>query len=113
MTRAVWLRRAGDSKMRMLAEGHSGAAAAGQDIVCAAVSVTMELLDANLTALGVRCGARKGPGLYEVDGDGYTAYKLMAVAAAYLRALAYQYPENLSFTEKILENDTAWGENGI
>ena len=113
MTRVVWLRSAGDSRMRMRAEGHAGAAACGQDVVCAAVSTAMEMLETNLLVFGCRCGGRKGAALHEVDGQGYQAYKLMDATASFLRALAYQYPEYVSFTEKILENKNAWGENGI
>ena len=113
MTRVVWLRRVGDSRMRMRAEGHAGAAACGQDVVCAAVSKAMEMLESNLLAFGCRCGGRRGAALHEVDGKGYQAYKLMDATASFLRALAYQYPEYVSFTEKILENKNAWGENGI
>lgn len=113
MTRVVWLRRVGDSRMRMRAEGHAGAAAFGQDVVCAAVSTAMEMLETNLLAFGCRCGGRRGVALHEVDGKGYQAYKLMDATASFLRALAYQYPEYVSFTEKILENKNAWGENGI
>lgn len=113
MTRVVWLRRVGDSRMRMRAEGHAGAAACGQDVVCAAVSTAMEMLETNLLAFGCRCGGRRGAALHEVDGKGYQAYKLMDATASFLRALAYQYPEYVSFTEKILENKNAWGENGI
>lgn len=112
MTRIEWLREAGDSRMVLRARGHSGAGAYGQDIVCAAVSVAMELLDANLTVFGARRGVWKESGVYELVGEGYTAYKLMSTTAAYLRALAYQYPENLNFTEKILQNRIEWGENG-
>lgn len=113
MTRVVWLRRVGDSRMRMRAEGHAGAAACGQDVVCASVSTAMEMLETNLLAFGCRCGGRRGAALHEVDGKGYQAYKLMDATASFLRALAYQYPEYVSFTEKILENKNAWGENGI
>lgn len=113
MTRVVWLRRVGDSRMRMRAEGHAGAAACGQDVVCAAISTAMEMLETNLLAFGCRCGGRRGTALHEVDGKGYQAYKLMDATASFLRALAYQYPEYVSFTEKILENKNAWGENGI
>ena len=113
MTRVIWLRRVGDSRMRMRAEGHAGAAACGQDVVCAAISTAMEMLETNLLAFGCRCGGRRGAALHEVDGKGYQAYKLMDATASFLRALAYQYPEYVSFTEKILENKNAWGENGI
>lgn len=113
MTRVVWLRRVGDSRMRMRAEGHAGAAACGQDVVCAAVSTAMEMLETNLLAFGCRCGGRRGVALHEVDGKGYQAYKLMDATASFLMALAYQYPEYVSFTEKILQNGDAWGENGI
>lgn len=113
MTRVVWLRRVGDSQMRMRAEGHAGAAACGQDVVCAAISTAMEMLETNLLAFGCRCGGRRGAALHEVDGKGYQAYKLMDATASFLRALAYQYPEYVSFTEKILQNGDAWGENGI
>ena len=34
----------------------------------------------------------------------------MDATASFLRALAYQYPEYVSFTEKILQNRDAWGE---
>ena len=113
MTRVEWLRSAGDSRMRMRAEGHAGAAACGQDVVCAAISTAMEMLETNLLAFGCRCGGRRGTALHEVDGKGYQAYKLMDATASFLRALAYQYPEYVSFTEKILQNGDAWGENGI
>lgn len=113
MTRVVWLRSAGESRMRMRAEGHAGAAACGQDVVCAAISTAMEMLETNLLAFGCRCGGRRGAALHEVDGKGHQAYKLMDATASFLRTLAYQYPEYVSFTEKILENKNAWGENGI
>ena len=70
MTRVVWLRRVGDSRMRMRAEGHAGAAACGQDVVCAAVSTAMEMLETNLLVFGCRCGGRRGAALHEVDGQG-------------------------------------------
>lgn len=113
MTRVVWLRRVGDARMRLCAEGHAGAGAYGEDIVCAAVSTAMEMLESNLLVFGCRRGGRKGPGLFAVDGEGYTAYKLMDATASFLRALAYQYPENLRFTEKIWEKGDTWGENDI
>ena len=113
MTRVVWLRRVGDARMRLCAEGHAGAGAYGEDIVCAAVSTAMEMLESNLLVFGCRRGGRKGPGLFAVDGEGYTAYKLMDATASFLRALAYQYPENLSFTEKIWEKGDTGGENDI
>ena len=109
MTRICYYR----NEYRLRAEGHAGAAACGQDVVCAAVSTAMEMLETNLLAFGCRCGGRRGAALHEVDGKGYQAYKLMDATASFLRALAYQYPEYVSFTEKILENKNAWGENGI
>lgn len=111
MTRVIWLRCVGDSRMRMTASGHCGAARCGEDIVCAAVSTAMELLESNLLVFGCRYSGRRGTGLHEVEGRGYMAYKLMDTTASFLRALAGQYPENVNFEEKILENDTAWGEN--
>ena len=72
MTRVVWLRRVGDARMRLCAEGHAGAGAYGEDIVCAAISTAMEMLESNLLVFGCRCGGRKGPGLFAVDGEGYT-----------------------------------------
>lgn len=110
MTQVVWERAPGSSLMRMTASGHSGYAAEGSDIICAAVSAAMALLDRNLTELGARRGGRCGDGYQMVEGAGWTAWKLMRVTAEFLRALAYQYPDFINFTEKNLDFDAEWGE---
>nr|DAM94117.1 MAG TPA: YsxB-like protein [Caudoviricetes sp.] len=110
MTRAVWLRQTASDKMCMIVEGHAGYAAPGRDIVCAAVSTAMELLDNNLTALGLRTGHKMQAAYYRVDAQGYLAYKLMRETARFLEGLASLYPGNLEFCEKSCENFEEWGE---
>lgn len=88
--------------------GHSGLAAAGSDILCAAVSVLSENLGASLEhLLESPVVINKASGHYEVTlpvtATGQATELLFASTLLGLRALAQDYPERLTIAEEATE----------
>ena len=98
-------------RLRMTAVGHAGYAPAGQDIVCAAATMLMHTLGANVRHLhrgnSRRCYAvrvRLHPGFAWVEVqpryDGrIVATILFDTVANGFRVLAKSYPKHVSFTQ--------------
>lgn len=85
--------------------GHAGLAAAGSDILCAAVSVLSENLGAGLEhLLGAPVAIQMASGHYEVtlpaEATSQATELLFASALLGLRALERDYPERLAITEE-------------
>ena len=86
-------------------EGHANLAPAGQDILCAAVSVLAENLANSLeTLLELRLEIESGKGLYKLRLMPESASKeselLFSSALLGLGALFSQYPDRIEFKEK-------------
>lgn len=83
--------------------GHAGYDAGGRDIVCAAISMTVEMLEAALKREnGVKTLCEKEPGRFwlrcEADGPaGERAGAMLDMAALGLEMLAKAYPENVTY----------------
>lgn len=89
----------------VVVDGHSGYADAGSDIVCAAISSTVGLLECTLNeVLGLgapvkvkeeeaHLSLRLPTGLSQ--GNEHTSQNLMVGLMVYLQALSQEYPENL------------------
>ena len=89
----------------VVVDGHSGYADAGSDIVCAAISSTVGLLECTLNeVLGLgapvkvkeeaaHLSLRLPTGLSE--GNEHTSQNLMVGLMVYLQALSQEYPDNL------------------
>lgn len=105
MTRVTY--RQGTFMREIVAEGHAGAGEAGHDIVCAAVSMLMQTLEAR---------ARERPGYYPMiekredvalirvrclpdSSEAARCQEMYDTIRAGFRALAAQYPEHVEFTE--------------
>lgn len=90
-------------KLTMRAEGHSGYAPAGQDIVCAAVSCLMQTLaysaaeDEHTSSCIYQ--SKEGPVVNVEAGDSVLMRDKFELVADGLTLLAEQYPENVSFKE--------------
>lgn len=95
-------------RMVLTAEGHAGYAPAGQDIVCAAASALINTLMLGLHALtgtGTHVefeAADDGGPPVTIDcraspRDRNAARQVYRVVACGLEALAYKYPDNVSF----------------
>lgn len=87
-------------------EGHAGLAQAGQDVVCAAVSVLADNLAASLRELArVRPDLRLEKGFYRLELDlpaqTYDTDLLFASALLGLKAIAREYPGRVLIEEEI------------
>ena len=100
MTRITLFRRQ-DIIFRVEAEGHSGYAEEGADIVCAAVTASFRLMSAQLDAAGlsqkVRQNARRA--YLSLEAEGTAAEHIFAGFKALAYELGEEYPENISVTE--------------
>ena len=87
--------------VRVEAEGHSGYADEGSDIVCAAVTASFRLMSAQLDAAGlsqkVRQDARRA--YLSIEAEGAAAGHIFAGFGALAYELSEEYPENISVTE--------------
>ena len=89
----------------VVVDGHSGYADAGSDIVCAAISSTVGLLECTLNevlGLGAPVKEREEEGHLSVrlrtglsEGNEHTSQNLMVGLMVYLQALSQEYPDNL------------------
>ena len=101
----VTFRMEGDRITGFDSKGHSGYAEAGSDIVCAAISSTVGLLECTLNeVLGLgapvkvkeeeaHLSLRLPAGLSQ--GNEHTSQNLMVGLMVYLQALSQEYPDNL------------------
>lgn len=105
MTRVTY--RQGSFMREIVAEGHAGAGEAGQDIVCAAVSMLMQTLEARV---------RERPGYYPMiekredvamirirclpdSSEAAMCQETYNTIRAGFRALAAKYPEHVEYSE--------------
>lgn len=98
------LRRSDGALQGLELQGHAGLAAAGNDVLCAAVSVTAEALGAGLVHLAdAPAEIRADAGFYRVslpEADLTNESELLfSQALLTLRSLARQYPERLALLD--------------
>jgi len=98
----------GDSALRLRVTGHAGFAAAGNDVLCAAVSVLAENLGESLRLLlNADLELEEGDGLYDVRLSDAAASRetdlLFASAILGLRSIALAHPDRIVFESEELE----------
>ena len=98
MTRITLTRRAGRI-VRVEAEGHSGYADAGEDIVCAAVTASFRLMCAQLEAGGIGVKVTTDDRRAFLSLEAEAAGHIFAGFEAFARELCEEYPKNISVTE--------------
>ena len=88
------------------AKGHSGYAAAGEDIVCAAVTSAVRLIDATVMGLcaSVKVDETNGANAFRLPGGlsqtaESTCQSLLTGLMVYLAELHDEYPENVEVME--------------
>lgn len=89
----------GDLRVIAEASGHSGMAAAGNDIVCAAVSVLMDVLARIWTKQGTVKEIAQSDGYMKIEAEGSRAIMAAAAVAGELREIEKAYPEHLKMKE--------------
>lgn len=100
MTR-IRLTRRSDAIVRVEAEGHSGYADAGADIVCAAVTASFRLICAQLDLLLVESRIEQDDrrAYLSVSTEDARANLIFEGFAELMRELSDEYPENISVME--------------
>ncbi len=100
MTRIRLTRRAG-ATVRVEAEGHSGYADAGADIVCAAITASFRLICAQLDLMLVKSKIEQDErrAYLSVATDDKRAATIFEGFAELMRELSDEYPENISVME--------------
>ena len=100
MTRITLFRRDGRI-VRIEAEGHSGYADEGSDIVCAAVTASFRLVSAQLDAAGVTQKVSQDPrrAYLAIEAADAAAEHILAGFGALAWELCEEYSENISVTE--------------
>ncbi len=98
-----------DREMGMAAaEGHAGAGAKGTDIVCAAVSVLMDMLGRE--AVQKHDGrVEEDDGLMSIWGYGFRYLSVLDAVVRELHEIAGKYPDKVRITEEEHRVDT-WDE---
>jgi uncharacterized protein YsxB (DUF464 family) len=101
--------RNGEKKIVMIAcAGHANYDEAGRDVLCAATSMAMHILESGVRQyLGVPCTVRTdhAKGEWEIEWplkEADKAAPFAEVVAKSLANLAEEYPENISFSEEVM-----------
>lgn len=79
--------------------GHAGYAAAGNDIVCAAISILVQTLLQHLGKVAIDLAYKIDNGSAHIWAQGTTAYISFRTIITGLEMLAEQYPEYVSLEE--------------
>ena len=91
----------GDKISKLVVSGHSGYSEEGSDIVCAAVSSSVNLaasvLDCGGAEFSLNVGKRRTTLILEVD-DGELGQTVMKALVKELSALSADFPENVKVT---------------
>ena len=109
MIRVTWFA-SGDSQRAFVCAGHSGYAQEGEDIVCAAVTSAVRLVEATVNDVMGLCAAVKVnaqeavitlhlPGGLASDAES-TCQNLLTGLMVYLTQLHDEYPENIEVMEE-------------
>lgn len=89
-------------KFHVEIKGHAGYAAAGNDIVCAAISVLIQTLAAHMENVTDKWSAHMYNGEAEVSGEGKEAVNSFLTILTGLKSVAAAYPEYVCITRGAL-----------
>ena len=93
----IWIRY-NEKLGELVAEGHSSAAPVGQDIVCAAVSTTMDMIAVMLP--WHKTELLQETGYQVIRCQGARARQVFGRGVSYLAAIASQYPDQIRVLRK-------------